>query len=735
VRVARIGVLFVVGACSDPPATGDASVLDGGGDARLVDAGSLLTREPNTTCRLPHSGSPSNYVAVPAFPSLPPFDLALWVGTAPGDDSTMFVVEQDGVIHAFDNDPEVSSTEVFLRISPFRNGREEGLLGLAFHPDYADNGRFFIAYSSNIGCPPGAPGAVVRCNVVSELRRESARRADPTSERRLLVIGDPFANHNGGDLRFGPDGLLYIAMGDGGSAGDPQANGQNTHALLAKILRIDVDSTSAGRPYGIPGTNPFADGIDGAPEVYVWGVRNPWRTSIDRVTGALWIGDVGQARFEEVNKVFGPTNLGWDILEGDVCYPLNRVCSSDGLTPALYAYGHEIGRVVVGGNVYRGPELRELWGVYVYADFNSGRVYTLREREGMPPEVTELFTLIHPSSFGEDNAGRLYIATFQGSVMKLARALAPAAEPIPELLSETGCFTDTATHAVAPGVVPYDLAMPLWSDGAEKLRFVALPELETATPAVEGAYSFPIGTLFLKTFALDGRRIETRILSHEPNGWRGFTWRWNEEQTDAVLLDGPLTETIETEGGALVWSYPSRVQCEQCHTREAGQVLGFRTRQLNRVVDYDGTPALQLEVLRDAGFFDADLGSADALPAHPRLDDALVSAEDRARAYLDVNCAMCHRFDGTADAAIDLRIETAFADTGLCDALPLQGDLEIPLARLVSPGSPETSVLHARVARRGPEQMPPLASAVVDPLGEAVIAEWIRGLSSCPTDR
>jgi uncharacterized repeat protein (TIGR03806 family) len=719
-------VLAWLVACSDPQPAADAGGMDAGRDATVLadvgsreDAGIALVRVPNATCRLPEAGSPSAYVAAPAYPRLR-FARPVWVGAAPGDAGTMYVVEQNGIIHAFDDDPDAAATEAFLTMTPLRTSNEDGLLGLAFHPDYAANGRFFVSYSSDAGCPAG----FARCNVVSEFSRESARRADPASERRLIAVGDPYVNHNGGDLRFGTDGYLYVALGDGGSGGDPMGNAQNTSALLGKILRVDVDTTSEGRPYGIPGTNPFAAG-GGAPEVYVWGVRNPWRTSVDRANGALWIGDVGQALFEEIDKVFGPANLGWDVREGDSCYPASLPCATEGLVPPVYVYGRDVGRVVIGGPVYRGPELRELWGTYLFADYSAGRVYSLRERADMPPEVAELFALAHPTSFGEDNDGRVYIATFGGRIMKLDRAPDTTADPIPRLLSETGCFADTASHTPAPGVVAYDLNMPLWSDGAEKLRFIALPELETATPAVEGAYSFPIGTLFLKTFVREGRRIETRILSHETSGWRGFTWRWLEDQSDAVLLEGPLTEPI----GSGTWTYPSRVQCEQCHTSEAGHVLGFTTRQLNRVVDYEGSPALQLDALEQAGFFDAALPGE--LPAHPRLDDTLVSAGDRARAYLDANCAMCHRPDGTADALVDLRAQTPLAESGLCGA-PLQGDLGLPMARLVAPGSPERSVLHARVSRRGLDRMPPLATVTPDDAASAVIAEWIRGLAACP---
>ncbi|MCA9542244.1 MAG: PQQ-dependent sugar dehydrogenase, partial [Myxococcales bacterium] len=531
-------------------------------------------------------------------------DRPLWIGVAPGDPDTLFVVEQGGVIWAFDNRDDVADRAEFLRRAVYRNNNEEGLLGLAFHPEYAENGRFYIYYSANGGvCPAGTD----RCSVLAELRRADRRRADPASERRLLVIGEPYGNHNGGDLHFGPDGLLYVGVGDGGSGGDPRGNGQNPRTLLGSILRIDVDGAA---PYGIPADNPFADGVGGAPEIYTWGMRNPWRMRFDGSTGALWVGDVGQNAWEEVDKIVAPGNFGWNVREGFACYGA-RQCA-DGFEEPIWVYDHNDGLSITGGPVYRGPDLPELWGSYLFADYSSGRLWALRERPPAEPEVTQLTAGSQLTSFGEDADGRVYLTSFVGrrSILRLDRAAPPMGPEFPRLLSETGCFADTATHALAPGVVPYGVNRPLWSDGATKLRFVALPPGESARYVEDEAWQMPVGTVLIKTFLIDEagrpepRRLETRMYTREAQAWRGYTWRWNEDQTDAVLLDGAFDEVIDTPDGELLWHYPSRVECDQCHTAAAGFALGWRTRQLNGRFDLDGIGYDQIAALSERGYLE-----------------------------------------------------------------------------------------------------------------------------------
>jgi glucose/arabinose dehydrogenase len=341
------------------------------------------------------------------------FDRPLFVAEAPGR-AGLFVVEQTGRIRIV-RDGEVLEPP-FLDLSADLDsaGGERGLLGLAFAPDYAVSGRFFVAHT--------APGPAV---VVRGFRASAdPDRADPASARLVLSMADPAGNHNGGMIAFGPDGHLWIGTGDGGSAGDPWNNAQDTGSLLGKILRLEV-----GRePYGIPADNPFADGRRGRPEVWAFGLRNPWRFSFDRATGELWVADVGQYAWEEISvedpRLGGGLNYGWKTMEGLHCFSPRKGCDASGLHLPVYEYGHDQGCSVTGGYVYRGQELPDLVGRYVFSDYCSGRLWALRRTKDGGVEVTRLAeTGRRVSSFGEDAAGELYLVDHRGEVLRLVGAL------------------------------------------------------------------------------------------------------------------------------------------------------------------------------------------------------------------------------------------------------------------------------------------------------------------------
>lgn len=281
---------------------------------------------------------------------------------------------------------------------------EEGLLGLAFAPDYVTSRRLYIYYT--------APGP--RRSVVSRFTTTGAV-ADSASERVILEVPQPFRNHNGGAMAFGPDNLLYIALGDGGSAGDPQGNGQNINTLLGSILRIDV----SGDGYTIPPDNPFAAG-GGAPEIYAWGFRNPWRIAFDRVTGQLWTADVGQNSYEEVDRVVKGGNYGWNTMEADRCFATNS-CDTAGLILPRATYDHQFGCSVTGGYVYRGPSMPELDGWYVYGDYCSGRIWAVDIGSDDGAAIPLADTGLAISSFAQDEAGEIYIVTWNDAIYRLAR--------------------------------------------------------------------------------------------------------------------------------------------------------------------------------------------------------------------------------------------------------------------------------------------------------------------------
>jgi glucose/arabinose dehydrogenase len=338
-------------------------------------------------------------------------DFPVWLTSPPGD-PRLFVVEKGGRVLVLVDDGPL--TEVFLDLrSQVSTGSEQGLLSLAFHPDYAANGRFFVNFTD-----PAGDTRIVEYRV-----SDDPDRADPGSARTVLTIDQPFSNHNGGLALFGPDGMLWIGTGDGGSGGDPRGNGQNLGVLLGKLLRIDVDGA---QPYSVPDDNPFVGTAGARPEVWAYGLRNPWRFSFDRETGDLYIADVGQNRIEEVNAVRGAgagRNYGWNVMEGTRCYEPSEGCDEEGITLPVVEYDHGDGCSVTGGAVYRGSAIPDLAGVYLYSDYCSGFVRSFRFEGSGAVEERRWPELEPPDhsvvSFGEDADGELYLLTAGGDVHRV----------------------------------------------------------------------------------------------------------------------------------------------------------------------------------------------------------------------------------------------------------------------------------------------------------------------------
>lgn len=339
------------------------------------------------------------------------FKSPLFLAHAGDGSGQLFVVEQPGTIRLIDRGVLLEKPFLDLRDRVSTKGMEQGLLGLAFHPDHRHNGRLFVNYTRK------RDGATVLAEFT---RRNHEPQVAASTERILLVVPQPYANHNGGMVAFGPDGHLYIGMGDGGSGGDPQNRAQNSDELLGKILRIDVDHD---RPFVIPKGNPFVTG-GGRPEIYALGFRNPWRFSFDRETGMLWLADVGQNKWEEVDLVFPGGNYGWRIMEGAHCFDPDRDCNSDGLTIPITEYGHEQGRCsITGGYVYRGSSIPSLRGTYLFGDYCSGELFAITaDADHNKSSVMRVLirTGFRISSFGEDEAGELYLIDHNGGVYQLA---------------------------------------------------------------------------------------------------------------------------------------------------------------------------------------------------------------------------------------------------------------------------------------------------------------------------
>ncbi|MEZ6188099.1 MAG: PQQ-dependent sugar dehydrogenase [Planctomycetota bacterium] len=688
----------------------------------------LERREPRAALSFPIQGAQLDTLRREvAFPSLS-FNSPLFLTAPPDGTNRVAVVEQGGRIKIFPNRDSVTSASTFLDISGrTRAGGELGLLGLAFSPNYASDGRFYVYYSPS--------GGSTRTRISRFTVSGDPNRADANSEEVLLEIDQPFSNHNGGSLNFGPDGYLYVGVGDGGSAGDPQQNGQNLGTLLGSILRLDVSPQTG---YRIPGDNPF-QGAGQRREIYAYGIRNPWRFSFDRSGGDLWLGDVGQNNREEVDIVVRGGNYGWRIYEGNAEYRNPQNIPANRFQRPVIDYSTAEGRTVVGGYVYRGNALPSLRGVYVYGDYVSSRVWGLRYQNGQVTWRRELTSVPNLSSFGEDEAGELYATSLSTGRIYRFSANTTGGQTFPSTLSQTGLFQDLASLTPASGVVPYDVNAPLWSDGAKKKRWIALPDNTEIDFSATGSWQFPVGTVLVKHFELEleegnpasAVRLETRVLIHEQQGWAGYTYKWNDQQTEANLLPGGSEQiyTVRDAGGAQrrqTWAFPSRADCMSCHTVAAGFVLGVGTRQLNRDFDYAARTDNQLRSWNHIGLFSRNIGDAQAYEAYVDPFDTSVDLARRARTYLAVNCSSCHQPNGGTPRRIDLRFDTSRTGMNLIDQRPEGEDLGIQDPYLVRPFQADQSILLARMNRRDVRGMPLLGSRVIHGEGVQLIRDWIE---------
>ena len=706
-------------------------------------AGSGLDSRPsNTTCLAPNQPTTNTSVTTQrVFPTLS-FTEPIAMRQAPGEPNNWYIVEQPGTIQRFDATAANPTKTQWADLQGIVNdtSQEAGLLGIAFHPNYASNGRVFLSYT-------GA-GASPFQSHISEFRRGANGLLDPTTERIFLRLDQPFDNHNGGNILFGPDGNLYIGFGDGGSGGDPGNRSQNRNLLFGKILRINVDGAT---PYTIPSDNPYAgnplcsagSGSASCPEIYAYGLRNPWRWSFDRAATEpdLWLADVGQDMWEEVDRIVNGGNYGWHIREGRHCFSPASNCplTANGapLIDPIAEYDHSIGASVTGGYVYRGSAIPSLIGRYVFADFETGRLMYLATNASGGYDRRDLIvsTGFNIATFAEDASGELYFTDYGGGLYKIVPGTGTITDTIPLDLINTGCVSLVDPKQPALGLIPYAPNAPFWSDGAAKDRWMALPNGQQITIGADGDWAFPNGTVLMKNFKLGNQLIETRLFMRHPDtgNWGGYTYQWNAAQTVATLIKGGLITHIPSPVNQ-DWIYPSEAQCLQCHTNAAGRSLGLETAQLNGSITYPqtGRTANQLTTLNAIGMFTTPLTQPpSALPAYPNPYGTTGTVADRARAWLHTNCSQCHRPTGGTPSNMDLRFSTAIGSTNTCNAAPNSGDLGLGgAARLIVPGNAANSLIYVRLSRRDLFQMPPLATNQVDTAGAALIQSWINSMSA-----
>ena len=730
--------------------------------------GQSLERVSNSTLSLPPTLPAGDYQLEVAFPQIRGFSQPVAIVTPPGETERIFIVEKAGRIRLI-TDLENPVRETFLTLNDRVNANsgEQGLLGLAFHPDYQRNGTFFVFYTAR---GSGAPNRLSRFQV--DPNNANLGLAD--SEVILFSQRDDAGNHNAGDIHFGPDGYLYVALGDEGAANDSLRNSQRLDRdFFAGILRIDPDkrpgnlepnphpaielNEDGSANYLVPTDNPYVDTIefDGnslvprevRTEFWAVGLRNPWRMTFDPVTGELITGDVGQGRLEEVNIIEKGGNYGWNYREGTIAGP-NRSQVPEGIEfidPVL-EYGHGSGPTqgnsITGGIVYRGTRFADLWGAYLFADYVSGNIWSMQRRADGSVEWERLTGEAGISAFGSDpRNGDVLLADFNSNrIWRLVQSESNESTEtaLPEKLSEVGAFENLASLAPNPGIVPYTINNPFWSDHALKQRWFSVPDtgLSIGFSAV-GNWAFPAGSLWIKHFELElergnpesRRRLETRFLVKQEQGVYGVTYRWNEEQTDAVLVpEEGLDETILIDDGGemieQVWRYPSRSECLSCHTQQSGGALGFNTLQLNRVHDFGAGEVSQIQAYSTAGYFSEPVDGDGPLDRLSSLRDESATLAARFRSYLDANCSQCHQPGGESIGLWDARFERPLLEAGLLNGSLANPSIH-PERRIIVAGDPESSEIYRRITSTGSDRMPPLGSNVLDQDGIDVVRRFI----------
>jgi uncharacterized repeat protein (TIGR03806 family) len=699
----------------------------------------LRARIPWTSSRLAGSPEPPLPYAVEKTFTRLTWKSPLYLAEEPGTDRLWVVQggnesDQGSRIVRVEDDPAADKSEVVLDVA------RRLIYSVCFHPDYASNGLIYV-FSNG---PSGAPD---RSNRITRytVGRQPPRGVDPKSEE--VVIEWKSAGHDGGDMTFGRDGLFYLTTGDGTSDSDTWDSGQTLDDLLGSVLRIDVDRREGGRPYAIPPDNPFVKTPGARPEIWAYGLRNPWRMCSDPGTGHLWVGNNGQDLWETAYLVRRGDNYGWSVYEGSHPFYLERRRGPTPHVAPTIEHPHSEFRSLTGGVVYRGKVLPELDGAYIYGDYSNGRIWGMKHDGERPTWHRELAdTSLQIAAFRVDHRGELLIVDHGGGLYRLVpRPKGEKQPPFPVLLSQTGLFSSTEKGEVDPAVLPYSVNAPGWNDGAHAERFLAVPGAAKVGFDSGRAWSFPDGSALVQTLSLErepGRagsrfRVETRVLLRQQGEWEGYSYRWNPEQTDATLVPkGGEVAEFERGGPQAAgdaarqsWRFPARAECMGCHSRAANFVLGVTGSQLNRDHDHGGTIDNQLRALDHVGFFSGALPKA-PIDLERLVDpgDATQDLERRARTYLHVNCSVCHVEAGGGNAKMELGLGTPREKMNLLGARPQHDTFGLVDAMLVAPGDPGRSVLLQRVSRRGRGQMPPLVTSRVDEAAVKLLRDWIAGL-------
>ena len=644
----------------------------------------------------------------------------------------VLVVGQGGQLWSCAIDSGAASPHLTLDLARHLAGKKEtpaGIrltaLGAVFDRDYPRRPFLYVRCSTRNGTPMNR---LVRFQVLEG----SPLRLGESEE----ILAWESNGHDGGDLAWGPDGFLYVTAGDGSAPGDPDNVGQQVAKIRGSVLRLDVHGADGLRRYRIPPDNPFA-GKDGVrPELWCYGLRNPWRMCFHPERGELWLGDNGDEHWEMVHRIERGANYGWSAFEGAHVFRSANQLQGPTLEHALPAveHPHTEMRSVIGGLFYRGEKLPALRGHYLYGCYFTKQLWAFDYREGRPGKPFLIGEVPgQPVDFSEDHDDEVLVSCLPNHVFRLVPAASsPPSRSWPETLGATGLFVSTAEQKPAPGVIPYRTNAQAWFDGATAERFVAVPEgpamKQSGGRRLVKSWDLSPGTAIAQTLSLGGRRVETQVLYFDGQ-WRGYSYRWNEKGTDADLVEagGSLVDLELPGGKTQSWRFPARAECMACHTQRTNFAISLTTPQLD-CPGADGVNQLDRLVKERYLQNSPQLRERRGTPT-PDPYDETGSLESRARTYLDLNCAHCHRETGLGGrAGIELRSGLPLDAMGIINRKAVVGLALGEGSRLVVPRHPERSELLARMNRRGAGQMPLLGSSLVDEEGVKLIRRWIAEL-------
>jgi putative heme-binding domain-containing protein len=690
-------------------------------------------REPWVASRIQGSpGPPKPYVAEPVFEDLTINEGLEMVAL----DGRLFVMERRGKIWSFVEHATDPKAELFVDLKA-RNPQTTSAYGLAFHPDWRTNRQVFLTYTIGNNLENGTLLSRFRFTTSAG----EAPRIEPDSEE--VIFRWRSGGHNGANLQFGPDGMLYVSTGDASPPNPPDGfhTGQDNSDILSCVLRIDVNHQDEALKYRVPSDNPFVGRTGVRPEIWAFGFRNPWKMSFDS-KGRLWLGDVGWELWEMIHRVEKGGNYGWSATEAVNPIKPDSASPLAPISPPVTAHSHTEAASITGGFEYRGTRLPKLRGAYIYGDYETGKIWTLRHDGQRVTEHIEIADTPHRiSTFGVGNDGELYYIHY-GNPSTLCRLTpnprAGKNSDFPRQLSRTGLFANTRHQQPNTGVYEFAVHEPMWQDGAEATRYVALPNTNAINTDIvyhkNGSRrittTWPENAVLAKTIRLGETPVETQVLHFNGNTWNGYSYRWNKAATDAELVgrDGDEFEvSAKNWQGGTRYRIPGRAECLRCHSMWNKFTPAFEPMQLAEFIRFPKQSPQEVAT---------DLGLANADFFHKNDNGHLInsrgggSLEKRARSWLHANCAHCHRRHGGGTAPLEVNYERSLSESFTLWQQPTRGEFGLTDTHLIVPGHPARSVLNYRVSAIGSSHMPPIGPREVDDHGANLLWKWIAKLPS-----